>query len=325
MFISVEFGDQQRRLFNIECKTAPLLDAINDGCYADMLSLLKTKKDYFTSELNQMKKKEESLQKKLNIDEDKQEDVSPHLKSSSPPKGKGNKDLKGGAARGGNKQVKVRTVNENPIKDGKTPGKKAKDSKKAKEIEEAKHKEEEELKAKQKEEEEKKKAEEEEKKKAEAEAAAKKAKKPPGKGQPAPEEEEEKKELTEEEKKEKERQQIAKNLEEVKATIEKLQHKLDLIDKTFNEMTEEAKVEKVLDLQDRSADRKFMKTKAEQYANTYLTEKMPYTLGKLVKKENDEEEFVLVKIDRAWIRTLEEDAAFAEEQALANEPKKGKK
>lgn len=304
MLISVEFGDQQKRLFNIECKTAPLLDAINDGCYADMLGLLKTKKDYFTSELNQMKKKEENLQKKLNIDEDKQEDVSPHLKLTSPQKGKTNKDIKGGADRGGNKQVKVRTVNENPMKDGKdgkSPKKNTKDGKKTKDVDaEKKKKEEEELKAKQKEEEEKKKAEEEEKKKAEAEAAAKnKNKKPPGKGQPAPEEEEEKKELTEEEKKEKERQQIAKNLEEVKATIEKLQHKLELIQKTTDDLTEEAKLEKSLDLQDKSGDRKFMKTKAEQYANTFLSEKMTYTLGKLNKKENDEEEFVLIKIDRA--------------------------
>ena len=44
MFISVEFGYQQKRLFNIECKTAPLEDAINDGCYADIAALLKNKK-----------------------------------------------------------------------------------------------------------------------------------------------------------------------------------------------------------------------------------------------------------------------------------------
>ena len=42
-----------------------------------------------------------------------------------------------------------------------------------------------------------------------------------------------------------------------------------------------------------------MKTKADLYANTFLTEKMSYILGKLVKKENDEEEFALVKIDGA--------------------------
>ena len=44
MFISVEFGYQQKRLFNIECKTTPLVDAINDGWYADKASLLKNKK-----------------------------------------------------------------------------------------------------------------------------------------------------------------------------------------------------------------------------------------------------------------------------------------
>ena len=47
MFISVEFGYQQKRLFNIECKTAPLVDAINDVCYADIAALLTTKRLFY--------------------------------------------------------------------------------------------------------------------------------------------------------------------------------------------------------------------------------------------------------------------------------------
>ena len=63
-FISVEFDYQQKRLFNIECKTEPLVDAINDGCYADIAALLKKQKYYFTNELNQMKKKKNAISKK---------------------------------------------------------------------------------------------------------------------------------------------------------------------------------------------------------------------------------------------------------------------
>lgn len=91
---------------------------------------------------------------------------------------------------------------------------------------------------------------------------------------------------------------IIKNLEEVKATIAKLETKLDLIQKTSEVLIEEAKVEKVLDLQDKAGDRKYVKTKAELYANTFLTDKMSYVLGKVVNKDDDEE-VQLVKIDGA--------------------------
>jgi DNA-binding protein YbaB len=40
-----------------------------------------------------------------------------------------------------------------------------------------------------------------------------------------------------------------------------------------------------------------MKTKAEQYANEFLTEKMSYQLGKIVKTETGEERVDEVKID----------------------------
>lgn len=79
----------------------------------------------------------------------------------------------------------------------------------------------------------------------------------------------------------------------------------------------------MLDLEDKSGDRKFTKTKADQYANTFLSEKMPYVLGKIVKNEQDEEEFKNVKIDGACVRTLEEDANYTEE-ANVIDPKKAK-
>ena len=162
-------------------------------------------------------------------------------------------------------------------------------------------KEEEERKKKEQEEaEEAKRKEEEEKKKSEAEAtAASKNKKKGGKEQQQQQEEEPPRELTEEEKKEKERQQINKSLEEVRGTIQKLDDKLSLIDKTMDQLSEEAKADKVLDLEDKNGERKFAKTKADLYANTFLTEKMSYVFGKVVKTDNDEEEFQKIKIDGA--------------------------
>jgi len=125
---------------------------------------------------------------------------------------------------------------------------------------------------------------------------------------------------------EKEKEAITKSLEEVKTTIQKLEQKLALISDSITQMGEEAKTEKVLDLQDVNGDRKYAKTKIGQYATEFLSEKMVYSLGKVVKNEQDEEEFRRVKVDGAWVRTLEEDANYdPEEEAADNKKGKGKK
>lgn len=129
--------------------------------------------------------------------------------------------------------------------------------------------------------------------------------------------------MTEEEKKEKERQLLNKKMEEVKDKITKLEAKLELIQKTADRLAEEAKADKVLDLEDKNGERKYVKTKADQYANTFLSEKMSYVLGKIVKNEQDEDEFKDVKIDGACVRTLEEDVNYVEE--AQSDPKKGAK
>lgn len=105
--------------------------------------------------------------------------------------------------------------------------------------------------------------------------------------------------MTEEEKKEKERQQVQQNLDQVKDTIKKLEDKLALIQTSQEKLLEEAKVDKVLDLEDKSGERKYAKTKADLYANTFLSEKMSYTLGMVTKNEQDEEEFKDIVIDGA--------------------------
>jgi hypothetical protein len=104
MFISVEFGYKQRRLFNIECQTASLIDAINENCYSDMSAFLKKQTDIFTKELNQWKKESNNL-KKLKNDEEKPEDASPEDPQKQTP-----------SKRGGRTQVKVRTKPEHPSK-----------------------------------------------------------------------------------------------------------------------------------------------------------------------------------------------------------------
>jgi hypothetical protein len=239
-----------------------------------MSTFLKKQTDFFNKEMVQWKKKEANLLKKLKTEEEKQEEAAAKEQQKQQPK------------RGGRTQVKVRTKPEHPSKRPKA--KKHKPTE-----EEIKKKEEEEAKKKAEEEEAKRKEEEEAKKKAE-EATKQKGKK----GAPPPEPEEEK-ELTEEEKKAKEMQLVNKNLEEVRDTIKKLDDKLQLIQQTMEKYVEEAKQEKVLDLQDKNGDRKYTKTKADSYASEFLTEKMSYVLGKVVKNEQEEEEFKEVKIDGA--------------------------
>jgi hypothetical protein len=166
MLISVRFGSGQQRIFNTECQTAPLLDAINEGCYADMASFLKKREDVIHKELTQWKKKEASLQKKL-------EKLEP---KSDEPGGRDSKPRKG-------VKIKRKTAK-------------------------------------------KKKATEEEEKKEEAPAPAEEAKqevkeetKPKGKkGKEEPPKEEEKKEETEEEKKARELNEVRQSIEQNKQT-----------------------------------------------------------------------------------------------------------
>ena len=44
---------------------APLLDAVNEGCYKEMGKFLKKREEFFNKEIANLKKKEQNLQKKL--------------------------------------------------------------------------------------------------------------------------------------------------------------------------------------------------------------------------------------------------------------------
>lgn len=65
MYISVQFGYNQSKLFNINCQVAPLLDAFNEGCYKDMAKYMKKREEFFNKEIAGFKKKEANLQRKL--------------------------------------------------------------------------------------------------------------------------------------------------------------------------------------------------------------------------------------------------------------------
>ena len=65
MYIEIEFGYNQTRLFNINCMTAPLIDAMNERCIKDIFSMLKSKEEQFKKEIANLNKKEVNLQKKL--------------------------------------------------------------------------------------------------------------------------------------------------------------------------------------------------------------------------------------------------------------------
>ena len=92
-------------------------------------------------------------------------------------------------------------------------------------------------------------------------------------------------------------------------------------------MTEEEAKVKIIDLSEKTGERKHLKASGDAYANTLLRERKAYVLVKLKKGINDEDIEEKVVIDGACIRTPEEDIKWEEEQreleALAN--KKGGK
>jgi hypothetical protein len=51
MYIAVNFGYNQQKLFNTSCQVAPLMDAIQVGCFDDMGKALKKRKEFFEKEI----------------------------------------------------------------------------------------------------------------------------------------------------------------------------------------------------------------------------------------------------------------------------------
>ena len=83
MFVSVQYGYNQQKFFNINCQIAPLLDAIHDGCYKDMKAFMKKREDFFNKEIANLRKKEQTLLKKMEkLDPPKPEEKKEEAKSS---------------------------------------------------------------------------------------------------------------------------------------------------------------------------------------------------------------------------------------------------
>ncbi len=85
-------------MFNINCQIAPLLDAIHEGCYKDMHKFMKKREEFFNKEIANLKKKEQTLLKKLEkLDPPSKESVlQPAPAKEETKKGGAKKDAKRG-------------------------------------------------------------------------------------------------------------------------------------------------------------------------------------------------------------------------------------
>ena len=237
-FISVEFGYKQSKLFNINCQVAPLLDAISSQAYIEMGKAIKKREEWFTKEIQTMKKKEQKLLKKLDaLDNPKVDDKKAAADEATAStrelaKAGGSK----GSLRGGRKMnAKEKAAEEERLR---------------KEEEERKRKEEEEARLK---------AEEEERKRKEEEEKKAKEKKGGKGGKKKEEEVEEIQEETEEQKLEREKAEINQAIDEVRGQIKAYEEKVRLCQVEQVKKTEEADVEKVIELTERTGERKFAK------------------------------------------------------------------
>jgi hypothetical protein len=79
-------------------------------------------------------------------------------------------------------------------------------------------------------------------------------------------------------------------------------------------MADEETKPKVIDLNEKTGERKNLKGKGETYASAHLRETKAYIVVKISKGINDEELVEPVIIDGACIRTPEEDIKWEEEQ-----------
>jgi hypothetical protein len=295
-FISVTFGYEQKKMFNINCEIAPLLDAINTEAYKEMRNKLTQREDFFNKEIKQFEKDKETFEKKL-------------AKLEAPPP-EPKKEPTEKKARGGKKKTKAEIQAE-------------------KEAEE-KRLEEERL-QKEKEEEEKRLAEEAERIRKEEEEAAKNKKGGKDKGKKGAAEEAPVEEVAEtpEQKKEREIGEVKAQIEELTLKIQAYTDKIKCAqDERANQEPEE-KRKKELDLVEKaSGERKFLKAGSREFANSVLGERRCYQFVevKAPAEEGAEEDLKPISMNGAAIRTPAEDITWEEQQKEleANAPKGGK-
>ena len=120
MYIEVEFGYKQSRLFNINCLTAPLIDAVNERSIKDMQSLLKQKEDGFKKDIAALAKREAAIVKrleKLEPEEPRDKGPPPPIGGKKPVKKKGKAGAKGAPAESEKKEEEAETKKEEEKKE----------------------------------------------------------------------------------------------------------------------------------------------------------------------------------------------------------------
>ena len=90
---------------------------------------------------------------------------------------------------------------------------------------------------------------------------------------------------------------------------------------------EQAEVPKIIELNEKTGERKHMRGSLDMNATELLRERKAYVLCQVLKNETDEEYTQDIVVDGACMRTPEEDIKWAEEQAEleAQAAKGGKK
>ena len=90
--------------------------------------------------------------------------------------------------------------------------------------------------------------------------------------------------------------------------------KLKLLQEQQVKLAEEETKPKVVDLTEKTGERKHLKGSGDQYAMGLLRERKAFVLVKIGKGASDEEVVENIAIDGACIRTPEEDIKWEEEQ-----------
>jgi len=127
-----------------------------------------------------------------------------------------------------------------------------------------------------------------------------------------------------------EKLECLKEMDKCKAVIDKYTQKLDKLKEMQNKYAKLDTNALVLELVDKTGERKYVKTKLMSVSNSFLTDKGSYFLTKIIQGPlpTDEEVVELINLDGFAIRTIEEDEKFVDVPDVVlkgKETKKGKK
>ena len=103
------------------------------------------------------------------------------------------------------------------------------------------------------------------------------------------------------------------NLEKV--AIKQFEEKAALCETHKAHQLQQAEVPKVIELNEKGGDRKYMRGSLDLVATELLRERKAYVLCQVLRNEQDEEYTENIVVDGACMRTPEEDIKWAEEQA----------